>query len=288
MGLSWAHLLGDVLSSSTFIKTWAQIMAGHVPEKPLHLPSCAKLPEDSSPHLVIPKRPFSAKELDPVGNHWKLNVNNCQNMRTHSFSVTSKQLDLLMSNTCGKKAAYFSRFEILSAVIWKSLSRIRENMGAKVVTVCWYDSSCGAENYEIPNNKSMMMSTVEADLEADVPELAFFISKKRTIDNYAIEKMIEKEIDQKLVDYFVYGANLTFVNLEEVDIYGVEVKGQKPVFATYTIDGVGEEGLVLVLPAGPKYGHEGEDPNGRTVTVVLPKDEIARLENELEAHWTIA
>lgn len=283
MGLSWAHLLGDVLSASAFINTWAQIMAGHEPQKNIQVPSSEKLPKDPPPRLGISKKPSSLKELDLVGNHWSVTANNCQSMRTHSFRVTSKQLDLLMSNTCGKKAANFSQFEILSAVIWRSLSRIRESKGPKIVTICCYDSRRGVEN-EIPSNKGMVLSTVEADLEADISELAFLISEKKTVENDAIEETVEKE-DQKF-DFFVYGANLTFVNLEEVDIYGLEVKGQKPTFASYTIDGVGDEGLVLVLPAGPKNSEE-EDANGRTVTVVLPEDHIARLENELKAHWTV-
>ena len=46
----------------------------------------------------------------------------------------------------------------------------------------------------------------------------------------------------------MYGANLTFVNLEEADFYGMELKGQKPVHVSYFIDGVGDEGVVLVTP----------------------------------------
>ena len=283
MGLSWAHLLGDVLSASTFINTWAQIMAGHVPQKPTHVPSREKTNYDSK--RLAPKKPMSLKELEPVGNHWQITANNRQNMKTHSFQVTFGQLDLSISNACGNKASNFAPFEMISAVIWKSLSRIRENLGPQAVTICCYDSR-GKEDSEIPNNKGMVLGTVEADaLEFDVSELALRIAKKRTVENDAIDKMVGQE--NGTVDYFVYGANLTFVNLEEIGIYELEVKGQRPVFANYTIGGVGEEGLVMVLPLGPSHG-EKKDTNGRTITVILPEDQLALLKNELKEHWNIS
>lgn len=285
VGLSWAHILGDIVSASTFINTWAQIMAGQVPKKSLHVPSSRKLPED--PPGLVANKPFSLKEVDPVANHWSLPANNGQNMRSHTFRISSKQLDLLMSNTCGKKAANLSKFEILSAIIWKSLSRIRENSGPKMVTICCYECPHGDRDGKdkIPNNNSMVLSTVDANFESNVSELAFLIAEKKRVENDAIEEMVKR--DDGKGDFLVYGANLTFVNLEEVEIYGLELKGQKPVFANYTIEGVGDEGLVLVLPGAPKNG-EDEDGNGRVVTVVLPKDQLAHLENELKVNWNIA
>ena len=68
-------------------------------------------------------------------------------------------------------------------------------------------------------------------------------------------------------DVLVYGgANLTLVDMEQVDVYGLEIKGQRPVHVEYGMDGVGEEGAVLVQPDA--------DGRGRLVTAVLPRDEI--------------
>ncbi|PON91601.1 Transferase [Trema orientale] len=283
VGLSWAHILGDVVSASTFINVWAQIMAGHVPQKSLHVPSSIKL-HDDDPQDFVANKPFSLKELDPVENYWSLPANNGQNMRTRSFRVSSKQLDLLMSNTCGKKAANFSRFEILSAIIWKSLSRIRENSGPKMVTICCYKYPCGDRDgkIEILNNKDIVVSTIKTSFEADVSELAYLIANKRTIENDAIEEIVGRNNGKG--DFSMYGTNLTFVNLEEVEIYGLEVKGERPIFANYTIEGVGDEGLVLVLPGSPKM----EEEDARTVTVLLPEYQLAHLENELKTKWDIA
>ncbi|XP_062082528.1 protein ECERIFERUM 2 [Humulus lupulus] len=270
VGLSWAHMLGDIASASMFMNTWAQIMAGHVPKDSMHVTS----PKQS--------KPFSVEELDPPPeNHWSLPANIGQNMRTRCFKVSAKQLNLLMSNTCGKKAANFSRFEILSAVIWKSLSQIRKNSSSKVVTICWYKYPRG-DKYRIPNNKSMVLSTVERDSEVNnVSELAFLIAERKIGEDKAVKEMVGK------VDYLVYGANLTLVNLEDVEIYELQMIGQKPIFANFSIEGVGNEGLVLVHSGGPKNGKD-DDINGRVVTVVLPEDELAHLENELKANWNIA
>ncbi|GJN26490.1 hypothetical protein PR202_gb14422 [Eleusine coracana subsp. coracana] len=54
-----------------------------------------------------------------------------------------------------------------------------------------------------------------------------------------------------------------------VDVYGLEIKGQRPVHVEYDMDGVGEEDAVIVqLDA---------DGRGRLVTAVLPSDEVESL-----------
>ncbi|KAM6576569.1 hypothetical protein CsatB_028406 [Cannabis sativa] len=286
VGLSWAHILGDIASASTFMNTWAHIMSGHVLKESIHITSPIRPYNFSN---VIATKPFSVKELNPpVESNWSLPTNNNgRNMRTRCFKVSAKQLNLLMSNTCGKKATNFSRFEIISSVIWKSLSQLRKNsLSSKVVTICWYQNPSGDSNDQvIPNNKSMVLSTVERDSEVNnVSELAFLISERKIVENEAInnEEMIGK------MDFLVYGANLTFVNLEDVEIYEFEMKGKRPVFANFSIEGVGKEGLVLVQTKGPKNGNKEDDINGRIVTVVLPEDELAHLENELKTKWNIA
>ncbi|BAS90955.1 Os04g0611267 [Oryza sativa Japonica Group] len=57
--------------------------------------------------------------------------------------------------------------------------------------------------------------------------------------------------------------------MEQVAPYELELKGQRPVHVEYGLDGVGEEGAVLVQPdAGGR---------GRVVTVVIPRDEVDSL-----------
>lgn len=291
MGLSWAHILGDPFSASVFINTWGQIMTGKVPPHPTN--QVSKYQDSELPNPMVLKKPFSMKELDePVGDRWLLSTTKSLKMETHSFQITAKDLDRLTSSICGgNQTTKIANFDILSAVIWKSLSRTRESLGYSpkmVATICHNRNNCHEREKEMPNNV-MVVSTVEAAnlltsiAEVDVLELATLISENRVDENDRIEGMVGRENGKG--DFVVYGANLTFVNLEGANIYDLEVKGKNPFFANYSIDGVGDEGVVLVLP-GPKYGIE-EGSYGRTVTVVLPENEVSHLRNEMRRDWGI-
>ncbi|XP_015885908.3 protein ECERIFERUM 2 [Ziziphus jujuba] len=282
VGLSWAHILGDPFSASIFINTWGEIMADRFPQMSIRYVS--KSQKSKLLNSLIVKKPFSMKQIDPVGDHWLI-ANYCK-METRSFQITGKDLDRLISTICyGNQTTRASHFDILTAIIWKSLYRIRENLGPTRVTICTSNKDAHKREKEIPNN-GMMFSTVEADflkgVEVDVLELAIMISEKRVDENERIEEMAGRENGK--LDFIVYGANLTFVNLEEADIYEVEMKGKKPVFASYSIEGIGDEGVVLVLQ-GPKYGEE-EGCCGRTITMVLPQHELSLIENELGTYWS--
>lgn len=280
LGISWAHVLGDALSASAIVNTWGQIMSSHVPKKSLHVPSPKK---SEFPPSTISYKAFTLKEIDPVGNCW-LPPNNTK-MRTHSFQISSKQLEKLMSTICKDKQLSLtkaSHFEILSAIIWKSLSRIKETSKLKRVTICTSNHYSRDIENEVPNN-GMMFSTCEVDFsieESCVLKLATLIMEKRVCENDIIKEMVERNNGEK--DFIAYGANLTFVNLEEVDIYGLELKGENPAFASYTIEGVGDEGVVLVMCGGPNEGK-----NGITVTVVLHVDQLNLLKDELKNVWSI-
>ncbi len=63
------------------------------------------------------------------------------------------------------------------------------------------------------------------------------------------------------------------------------MKGHKPVFAYYTIKGVGDEGAVLVLPG--KGNGSDKRGAGRTVNVIVPENQLAGLKNELRKEWGI-
>ncbi|OMO50774.1 Transferase [Corchorus capsularis] len=276
IGLSWAHILGDAFSASAFINLWGQIMSGQVPSKSL------KLHKSEFPTSFSGK-PFSLKKVDPVGDHW-LTANNC-NMQTQTFHVTADQLHHIVSNTHdpSQTANNFSHFHILSAMIWQSLSKIRGDSGPRIVTICSNTNPADREN-QMPSN-GMMLTTVEADFsvsKGEIAELAKLIAEKRVPENGLIEKLFDGD-DQQGSDFIVYGANLTFVDLEEADLYGLEIKGKKPIFVNYTINGVADEGTVLIQ-SGPKI----EGGNGKILTITLPEDQIEMLKNILENDWNIA
>lgn len=287
MGLSWAHVLGDAFSASAFINMWGQIVSGHTPPKCLHAPNPrkSKFPPTVDHGKSIP----ILKRVDPVGDCW-LTAMNCK-MDTNYFHVTAEQLEQMVTKACAvdDQAAKISHFEALSAIIWKYISEIREDyMGTRIVTICTTNSH-NREN-EYPTN-AMVLGIAEADFavaKADISELAELIAEKRVEENVITEEMAEIT-ENGGADYIVYGANLTFVNLEEANIYGLEMKGKRPVFANYTINGVGDEGVVLVLPAGPTNGRgeEGRGRDGLVVTIVLPENQLAQLRNKLERDWNI-
>ncbi|XP_021283602.1 protein ECERIFERUM 2 [Herrania umbratica] len=275
IGLSWAHVLGDAFSASAFINLWGQIMAGQVPPKSLQVHN----PEKSELPTSVSRKPLSLKKVDPVGDCWL--TANSHNKQTYSFHVTAKQLHHMVSSTRDPSQTYnISHFEILSAMIWHSLSKIRGDMGPRIVTIC-SNNSLIREN-EMPSN-GMIFSTVEADFsvsKGEVTELAKLIAEKRMPENGLIEELLR---DEARSDFIVYGANLTFVDLEEANLYGLELKGKRPMFVNYTINGVGDEGTVLILP-----GPEKEGGSGKIVTMTLPEDQLAKLKNILGNDWNIA
>lgn len=71
--------------------------------------------------------------------------------------------------------------------------------------------------------------------------------------------------------------------MQEIELYGLELKGQNPAYVDYSIHGVGEEGAILVLP-----GPDGAGNGGRVLTVISPEDEIPKLQEVLGSDWSIA
>ncbi|TXG52665.1 hypothetical protein EZV62_021834 [Acer yangbiense] len=277
LGLNWAHVLGDPFLATTFLKMWAQMISAHVPLSlpsiSLHVPN----PNNNSNSKSSANSSPVVKTLDPVGDHWRI-PGDCR-IESHTFHVTAKQLDLIKSKIHNPITAVdFYDFEVLSALIWKSLLKIRDDSGLRAVTICTYDS--GDRENEILTN-AVVISTVEADFiqrKSEVSELAALIADKRTEANSLVEDIFEK--DGSGLDVVVYGSNLTFVNMEGADVYGLKLRGEKPVFVNYAISGVGDEGVVLVL-----RGPEEDGGCARTVTAVLPEKQLSELKIELEDGW---
>ncbi|XP_059286092.1 protein ECERIFERUM 2 [Lycium ferocissimum] len=277
IGLSWAHVLGDAFSASNFLNIWAQIMAGQLPPQFLNKPTITNK-FINSPLLLstVEKLPFSIKRVNPVGDHWKL-TNTCK-MQSHSFHITQKLLNQLIFKVCGTKV---KPFDAICATVWKILAKVRKySSEPNIVTIIRRDDkSCHRKTTEVSSN-GQVISIIEANnvivSEADTSKLAKLIAEKVVDETRVVEDLMKKENGTS--DFVVYGANLTFVNLEEAKIYDLEVRGKKPIFASYNISGVGDEGVVLVLP-GPKNlnGKEG----GRIVNVILPEDQIEGLKNEM-------
>ncbi|KAI3978981.1 hypothetical protein MKX01_016156 [Papaver californicum] len=282
VGFSWTHVLGDAFAASNFINMWGQAMAGNPPTKSLKLQPKQADQIQLSAEAEAEAQPLSVRRVEPVGDHWVPAIN-CR-METFSFRITASQLDDLQIKVASKnQAGKLPTFEALSAVIWQCIAKTREDREPNVITICRDDFHNRDEN--ILNN-NQILSIVNANfsvVEAEVSELAELIIKKSVEENTLVEKTVEK--DQGMSDFLVYGANLTFANLEDVGFYGLELNGHKPTFANCRVHGVGNEGVVLVLP-GPEPVKEGSG-KGRTVTVTLQENQLTQLREELEKKWGI-
>ncbi|XP_039053249.1 protein ECERIFERUM 26-like isoform X2 [Hibiscus syriacus] len=270
VGLSWAHVLGDAFSASEFLNAWAQIMA----EEQLSSKVNDRVLKSEFPAFVSGK-PFSLKKVDPVGDRW-ITANDSRTV-THSFHITGKQLHHYMTDK-------ISDFEIISAIIWQSMSKVRIDLGPKTVTICSNNRLVRGDELAAQPVNGMTLSTVKADFcvsKVEIAELAKLIADRKVPENGLIEDLLSG--DEEKSDFIVYGANLTFVNLEGADLYGLQLKGLKPVFVNYMINGVGDEGTCLIVPSNEKDGG-----NGKIVTMTLPEDQIEKLKSILENDWNIS
>ncbi|XP_054805286.1 protein ECERIFERUM 26-like [Prosopis cineraria] len=273
LGLSWAHVLGDPDSAAEFIKGWGQAMAG-LGLKPMNIPR----PIPTTQQSPSGPDPITLKRVDPVGDHW-IPANNCK-MDTFSFHLTSSQMNYLQAQIWGPTIDQTPPFESLCAVIWRCIAEARQGPGPgpNKVTVCRKDP-CHRKRDILGNKQIISRVEVESSIiETDLKRLAMMLAAEGVDERREIEEAVDK--DEGVSDFFVYGANLTFVDLEEVDVYGLEVNGHKPEFVYYSIQGVGDEGAVMVLP-WPK-GSVKNGGEGKFVTIILPEDQLGKLKSELK------
>lgn len=279
MGLSWAHVLGDAFSAADFMNELGRIMAGHQPAQPLKLAQRhTKIGSYRSP-LDPSKDPLSVKRVGPVGDHWMVS-NHCK-MEAASFHLTATQVSQLQSKVCGQNSSKIPVFESLCGVIWKTVAKFRNGPEPKTVTIVKNDPQ-GQKSGCLSNGQ--VISTVQADfsvMEANPKELAELVINRAVDERRMIEEVVERE--KGLSDLIVYGANLTFVDFGEANLYGLELKGKKPANVNYTIDVVGDEGVVLLLP-GPNDGSK-DGIGGKTVTLIMPEDQIMVLKVELKREF---
>ncbi|XP_011084205.1 protein ECERIFERUM 26-like [Sesamum indicum] len=277
VGLSWSHVLGDAFSAAEFMNMLGRAVAGYDLGQPTSLAhSRTKVTTPNGPEKVGDD-PLSIKRVGPVGDHW-VNVTKCK-MEAFSFNVTPTQLSHLQSKL-SPNGTQFGAFEALSAVIWQCIAKIRE-WDSNVVTIC--KGSEESKTCDGTLSNSQVVSVVNANfqiLDSNPSELALLVQNGALDEREKIEEAMER--DGGLPDFIVYGAKLTFVNLEDARFYAFEYRGQRPVNISYRIEGVGEEGTILVLP-GPK----GDD-GGRSVMAILPENEIEELKLELKREGLMA
>ncbi|KAG5029446.1 hypothetical protein JHK87_012960 [Glycine soja] len=274
LGLSWAHVLGDPLSASEFINSWGLILKNMGLQQLFNIPRSIPTPRQPGPE----KDPVSAKRVDPVGDHW-IPANN-KKMDTFSFHLTSSRLNYLQAQIWGPSLDQTPLFESLCAMIWRCMARVRSGSEPKTVTVCRTDPYKRANDI-IGNNQVICKVEAESEcsiVDTDLTILASMLADQGVDERKQIEEAVEK--DQGVSDFFVYGVNLTFLDLEETNVYDLQLKGHTPKFVYYTLQGVGDEGIVLVYPWPKGSIENGVD--GKFVTMIIPEDEMVKLKSELK------
>ncbi|XP_073001925.1 protein ECERIFERUM 26-like [Typha latifolia] len=270
IGFSWAHVLGDAASATNCINLWGKLLGGSPPPKSYTLHNTQKKSEKAARDSLASTKPLSAKLVDSVGDSW-LSPNNCK-METYSFQITDAMLKYLM------QSSQATPFEMISALVWQNLAKVREGKELKTVTICRSDLPLrGIGNLSNEQKISSIALDYSAD-DVELSELAMLIAKEGTDETKMVEGLVDKDTGKP--DVVVYGANLTFVDMQGIDLYGLELKGEKPVHVEYSMDGVGREGAVLV--------HQGGDGKGRILMVILPEDEITQLREMLQSAFGIA
>ncbi|XP_020582226.1 LOW QUALITY PROTEIN: protein ECERIFERUM 26-like [Phalaenopsis equestris] len=272
IGFSWAHLLGDAVSASNFINLWGQLLSGKEIPKNFQLHNLKNDPEKSIPAELDSVLPSSVEQVKQVGDFW-LN-SNTQRMATFSIELTATKLNYLQSKISTK----ISIFQTIASLLWQNIAKIRAEKEPKLVTVC---SNSSIESNGILSNqiKVKTVASNSSPAKTELLELAKLLNKEAIDEMKSVQDLLNRETEK--LDVILYGSNLTFVDMESINFYKLELKGQQPVHVEYNIDGVGDEGAVLVL-----QGHVGT--SGRVISLILPEEEILQLRELLENDWGIA
>ncbi|XP_018480461.2 protein ECERIFERUM 26 [Raphanus sativus] len=262
LALSWANIMGDSFSLLYAFNLWAKVLSGDKINA-LETSTMDRRFPKTNPTVKDPK---SIKQVDPVGDLW-ITPNN-KKMARYCFNLTVA--DQISPHFPTNGDDQIPVFEILAGIIWKSIAKVREAPEPLTVTIIRKDPNDLKPIRSIRN--SQMISSVHVDFpvaEASVEELVRCM-ERATDERCGIDEM-EERCDGSL-DYIVYGAKLTFVDLSEVDLYEARVMGKSPESVYCNVEGIGEEGLVVVYAAAKS--------DERVVTMTLPQEEMDWVKSE--------
>ncbi|KAK9664543.1 hypothetical protein RND81_14G050100 [Saponaria officinalis] len=278
LGLSWAHVLGDPFSASNYMNTLAQFLSGNQPNHPPYL---KKSPPNNfeKPIKEVISSPLSIKNVGPIGDLWDKPTDS--EIDTFSFHVAHTRLAQIQSklSETDLTQTQIQPFEAVCAVIWQAIAKAKVGPRPNVITVLRKDATGPIED-EMGLRNTQIVSSVKADYsveEAQLEDLAILIRDWAQDERAQIGEIVDR--DPGGSDLIVYGSKLTFVDLQEANFYGFEIKGMCPKFVNCFVDGIGEEGVVLVLPS-PKN-------EGIVVTLLTPNNYMAKLKEELKNVWDL-
>ncbi|GAB2267226.1 hypothetical protein Dimus_002210 [Dionaea muscipula] len=316
IGLSWAHVLGDAFSLAEYMNAWARVMLNHspLPLPPPNLSKCRARVESFPSPQRLGSGPLALRRVGPVGDHWIQAVppnpsgsSSTTKLATYSIHLTSEKLAQLQEKVFGRKGTsqWLPPIESICAVVWQAIAKSTKDgrQQPDMVTVIKKDRRIDHEiaattttttttlrlgdDHGLKNDQ--LVSTVKVPkaefsiVEAHTKDLAALIHDQAVDERAQIAELMEKE--GGMADFIIYGANLTLVNWEEAPLYEFRLMGAAPSLVNCFVDGIGEEGVVLVLPAG--IGSAGSAGAGRLVTLILPEAAMSKLKNELKQGWSI-
>ncbi|KAL0656006.1 hypothetical protein Bca4012_076590 [Brassica carinata] len=173
-------------------------------------------------------------------------------------------------NSTGKEPVSIKRVDPVGD-LWVAPTKSRGEPEPVTITIIRSDPN-GLKPRVVRN--SQMISSVHVDFsvaEAKLEEIVKAIGKA-TDERSEINKIGES--DDGALDFVVYGAKLTFVDMSEVGFYDAKVKDTSPRSVYCNVQGIGDDGEVVVLPAAVE--------EEMVVTVTLPEDEIEKVKWELK------
>jgi len=274
LGFTWAHLIGDTPSAATCFSTWAQLLSGKKAPAPTLRDPHTKPPSAAPAGATAP--PSVKATAAPVGDDWR--VPTACEMVPFSFHVTEQQLKrLLLGAPAGRRHHQVGTFELVAALVWRAVAAIRgpgEEEATRTVTVVKTTDPAAAPTGDgrlgLTNEHRIGHVVAPTGLlpaAADVAELAAVLAGASLDGAGAVAAAALAGADD--ADAVVYGANLTFVDAEGVDAYGLELGARRPAHAEYAVDGTGDGGAAVV--------HRDAGGRGRTVAAAVRRGEADRL-----------
>jgi hypothetical protein len=111
-------------------------------------------------------------------------------------------------------AATAGAFELTSALLWQTVANIRVNKEVKTMTVVKTDMSTGTRN----SLANVYFAAGSLPVKTDMAELPALLAKNLVDERAAMVGFPGKVI--------IYGRNLMLVDMEQVDLYRLEIKAR--------------------------------------------------------------
>ncbi|KAK4424732.1 protein ECERIFERUM 2 [Sesamum alatum] len=265
IGLSCTHMHADITSATMLIKSWAEVHSGQPLTHPpiFHLP-----PSPSSQRNSVPSSSASHTPTTPA------------NIATVTMKFSSSVIENYLSQV-QSQCPDATPFDVLVALFWPRIVRCQEPLFDSLkcsLSIC-VDSRSGGHP-EVPfgyfgNALCLLVRYVDADklLTGGLGQVC------EHIHSHVAEVGADEHSKDGEGPVTVYSRRLTCINMEHMAgaengaalMYAAAFrKGERPVHVSYRVGNVEGQGLIMVMPSA-------EGGLARTVTVVLPEEQIANI-----------